>query len=734
MIPNLAAREIEQSGVTASGAFGISLKDSAHIMTILRDTLYSDKVLAVLREYSSNAWDAHRMVGKDDLPIKVILPTLQDPTLTIQDFGPGLSHLDVFEVYTQYGASTKRGSDKAVGMLGIGSKSGFAYSDSFTIVSAHEGKRRTYVAVLDESEKGRCDLLDERDCEAGETGITIKIPIKPEDIYEFSNKAKELFKYFQPRPDINATLAPVEDLMILKNGALYEPGEDSSHEAGDWTAVMGCVPYRVSLDQLEGPTLPSGGIPDFVQKLSGVLFFNIGEVHINASREELKYSKATKVKLIEKINALIDEFVQHTMNEINNQGISIWEKRLRAQLLNKMELPVPDSCKDLTNTAVKLKKPADDELPYPFIVTQNEKMEEVTSVYVATDTRFIVKDDTRNITGYGLHGHNYIVRPRLDASVETVKAELNRLIVKSDLVGIPVIMISTLPWAAPIRPPVKQANKKHKVSQFILKGDKTFKHPYSEVWDIVEREPTAEDVYVILTNFRTCARRDSKANDIYYLYDKDQGLAELFDLELPTVYGYKSTEKKPVKPEDCLGTNYFEWRPKLLEQLLLLPNVKRWIDDAAWHDLISDAPQKKACEKLKKTLGETHPIYIFLKHHHKHNTNYNKLGWEKRKHIDELAHRVWNDKTPGPGKLALKALHDRYPLLQASTGWPRGIAVLWRGDYSSQWLEYVAMIDKQIPLIQPTTDGTPVLNIFDELFKSEDGKDDDDEASVHANE
>lgn len=29
-------------------------------MTILRDTLYSDKVLAVIREYSANAWDAAR--------------------------------------------------------------------------------------------------------------------------------------------------------------------------------------------------------------------------------------------------------------------------------------------------------------------------------------------------------------------------------------------------------------------------------------------------------------------------------------------------------------------------------------------------------------------------------------------------------------------------------------------------------------------------------------------------
>src|ERR1051325_3005995 len=177
MIPNAKKREVATGGVASSSAFGISLKDEAHIMSILRDTLYSDKVLAIIREYSSNAWDAHREVGKDKTPIKVTIPTTMEPNLIIQDFGPGLSHEAVFEVYTQYGASTKRDSDKSVGMLGIGSKSGFAYSDSFTVTSCHGGMKRTYVAVLDESDKGAINLLAEEPC-GDETGITIQIPVR----------------------------------------------------------------------------------------------------------------------------------------------------------------------------------------------------------------------------------------------------------------------------------------------------------------------------------------------------------------------------------------------------------------------------------------------------------------------------------------------------------------------------------------------------------------------------
>ena len=122
MIPAVQQRILISSGVEDQASFGISHGDQAHIMRILRDQLYSDKVLAVLREYSSNAWDANRMVGRGNIPIEVNLPTLMQPYLSIKDFGPGLSRDDVFNVYTQYGASTKHDSNIAVGMPGIGSK------------------------------------------------------------------------------------------------------------------------------------------------------------------------------------------------------------------------------------------------------------------------------------------------------------------------------------------------------------------------------------------------------------------------------------------------------------------------------------------------------------------------------------------------------------------------------------------------------------------------------------
>ena len=49
MIPVQTQRSVETSPTVASASFGISQNDVAHILTMLRDNLYSDRVLAVLR-------------------------------------------------------------------------------------------------------------------------------------------------------------------------------------------------------------------------------------------------------------------------------------------------------------------------------------------------------------------------------------------------------------------------------------------------------------------------------------------------------------------------------------------------------------------------------------------------------------------------------------------------------------------------------------------------------------
>ena len=114
------ARDVKSQGAVASSRFHLDMDQAAHLMSILREGLYSDPILAVIREYGTNAWDSHKTSGCPDKPINVTLPTDFDPTYTVRDYGSGLSDDEVLRVFTGYGTSTKRDSNAAVGMLGIG--------------------------------------------------------------------------------------------------------------------------------------------------------------------------------------------------------------------------------------------------------------------------------------------------------------------------------------------------------------------------------------------------------------------------------------------------------------------------------------------------------------------------------------------------------------------------------------------------------------------------------------
>ena len=66
---------VESNGITKTASFGIKESGISHIFHILRNQLYSDKETAVLREYATNAADAHIEAGIPDKPIQISLPS-----------------------------------------------------------------------------------------------------------------------------------------------------------------------------------------------------------------------------------------------------------------------------------------------------------------------------------------------------------------------------------------------------------------------------------------------------------------------------------------------------------------------------------------------------------------------------------------------------------------------------------------------------------------------------------
>lgn len=683
MIPPVTHREVTIGGSQSSASFEISSADSAHVMSILREGLYSDKILAILREYSANAWDAHRSIGKHELPIKVTLPTQYEPVLLIRDFGPGLSHADVFNVYTQYGRSTKRLSNDVVGQLGIGSKSGFAYSDSFTITSWHGGVQRIYVATLGEDEKGSINLLHEAalfcecgdaehglDCPMLETGVEIQIATKPSDRYEFEGTARRLFQHFRPRPEINIELPALPDEQtVLTNGTIM-PGD------GEWIAVMGCIPYRVNLSQLD-----QREISPCLRNMGGQLSFGIGEVAMSASREELKYTTQTKTALVAKLNALVDEFVTHAFAQLSTGQFSGWETRLRVLVLSQLDLPLPEEWKQFAEGFAKVTyEPGD------FTIIHNKSA--CTRLTVTQSTRLLIDDTGNDLSGYYFNHEDYVVRSPSKTAAE-LRTALDAALATSKLTGVRIELLSTLHWTAPFVPAKRKSNPKHRARMFQLTDDTSYAAPWSDHWTPVLRTPTTDDVFVVIEGFKAEGYKE-----FFHHYVEDRKIAEAFGCVMPTVYGYKTTNKKPVSAIDCAGISYRDWREAFIKSLLTPENLELielwWYANPEGTSYRDEPPSKNQLAWLTTQLGDQHQLVELW-------VTAAQASARIRKHsmIGQLAVRAGLTYSKSSAAITMKTVRERYPLLRRA-----GLRELWAGAIYGDdkgirelWVEYVQMID-----------------------------------------
>ena len=78
--------EIHSTGIESASRFNIA--QTSKMFKILSDSLYSDKVMAVIRELSTNAHDSH-IAANNPNPFKVTLPSNTNANFSVRDFGTG---------------------------------------------------------------------------------------------------------------------------------------------------------------------------------------------------------------------------------------------------------------------------------------------------------------------------------------------------------------------------------------------------------------------------------------------------------------------------------------------------------------------------------------------------------------------------------------------------------------------------------------------------------------------
>ena len=338
MIVTQSKANVITQGVQGAVSFGIKQDGLAHIFNVLRNQLYSNKTLAVLREYSCNAIDAHTEAGHSR-PIEVTLPSRLSLELKIRDYGSGLSETDIQEIYAFYGESTKRKSNSLIGQLGLGSKSAFAYGDNFVINSFLDGIKTTYNAYIDPSQIGQIAKLASASTNEG-NGVEIVIPIKPADCETFVNVARSLFHHFKVKPIVKG----VADFQYEEDKVLYS-GKGWKMISGDRysaksLAIMGNIAYEVSASslKLDENTENDSTIERLLANCTIHLETEIGDLDIAASREGLQYTEKTIASLKARLLAMRDELVANVNTALKGAN-SLWSFKKMLGEMHDMTSP-----------------------------------------------------------------------------------------------------------------------------------------------------------------------------------------------------------------------------------------------------------------------------------------------------------------------------------------------------------------------------------------------------------
>lgn len=285
---------VETSHQIKSGNFKVEA--SEHIGQILSVNLYRNPVRAVIREYYTNAVDAHDEAGVTR-PVDVHLPTFFEPYFSVRDYGNGLSLEEVPNIFCSFFTSTKRESNSQRGCFGLGSKVGFSIADSFLVISYFNGMKHTFNLFKDGGILKHTLLLSEETEEP--SGLEIKIDSNRSN---FQEEAEFVLSWFDQKPNVNVELGY---FTVEKH-----PDYIKFDEYGNYV-LMGDIAYNMSLE------LPDGyGIQ-----------IPLGDISIVPGRESLSEDDKTKKAINEAVDKAKVELRKKFQEDIN-QSIDYYGARI----------------------------------------------------------------------------------------------------------------------------------------------------------------------------------------------------------------------------------------------------------------------------------------------------------------------------------------------------------------------------------------------------------------------
>lgn len=304
--------ELDTHAVIGGGkarSFGMS--DSAEFFTVLSNTLYRDKKLAVVREVICNGWDAHIFNDRTDIPLEI---QLSDQELIIRDFGPGIADDRIVPIYCIYGSSTKVRDESQTGGFGLGSKAPFAYTDHFTVTSCHAGRKIVYaISRGGSATEGKPEIRQIVSVPTEESGITVTIPLREAgDRPDFLRLIRQVVMFGGIKAKLNGTdLVTVDYRQARSRG--YCAVKNFENRLGESHAYVlyGTVVYPVLTTDQEITQLV-GKIAHLTSDLYRlVLVAPPNSVGVTPSREALSFSQLTTDTIKRLLTRALNEITAH---------------------------------------------------------------------------------------------------------------------------------------------------------------------------------------------------------------------------------------------------------------------------------------------------------------------------------------------------------------------------------------------------------------------------------------
>lgn len=302
---------------------GVAPESVNQVASYLRDGIYSDNILACVREYTTNALDEHTKLGIQR-PVEVRLGLTE---IKIRDFGLGLDKDGMFKIFGQLGVSGKRNDNTQAGCFGIGSSAAFSYSTSFTGVSIHDGIKSVYAFVLEDVDGcsvPTANLISE-DFSDEPSGIEITIPIKKYDGARFKETARKLYtKSFE-----NIDFQYYEDDVWNKVALDFE-GIICEHVV---TVEGHEIPFKIHNNNDVGATgsFVKMGPVCYAHHLSEVCSLitthimvevPIGSIDLAISRESIKHTPKTTT-FLDKVSTEIYKYITNLIKEFASKPTAL---------------------------------------------------------------------------------------------------------------------------------------------------------------------------------------------------------------------------------------------------------------------------------------------------------------------------------------------------------------------------------------------------------------------------